>query len=103
MTNQQNIIVECEESVVDSCRPRLNPARQNLRNGLNGGPCYRSRKNFEDNSSFTFGCRGTEPALRAPHLRGCTKDLRTGEIILKSDRLFSEHDKNSEEKYFTQE
>ena len=80
VTHQQNTILECWE-VGDGFRPRLKPLIQEQKISLNGGPYSRQSKEFEDNSSFS--------SSREPHLGGSTKDLRTSEIIMNSETLYS--------------
>ena len=87
VTNQKHI-----PEVKDSLRPRLKAARQKTKNGLNGGPCYRSRQDVVENFSFSSSTFNFQN--RGPETGGSTKDLHTGEITLNSVRLSGYQDKN---------
>jgi hypothetical protein len=89
--NFVNVIPESDE-MVDNLRPILKTARNN---SMNGGPDNRSRQDWREEFSFSsplssFGDGVVKLAPRNPHLEGSTKNLRNGDIILNSRRLFGD-------------
>ena len=93
---KQNIIIPEHKDELDSFRPILKAARQK---SMNGCPNFSSGKDFEE--SFSFGGEEAKLSAKPPFLDGSSINIRSGEMILNSKRLFADKKLVGNEKLYT--
>ena len=82
---KQNNIIHDHQENLESFRPILKAARQKK---MNGCPNFSSGKDFEE--SFSFGGEEAKLSAKPPFLDGSSINIRSGEMILNSKRLFAD-------------